>query len=131
MLITLSSDYLYVLAMLRTTPLVVTIGISLTIPVAMLGDFFFLGIGIKSQVLLGALLVTVSFAAIGLEDSAVDIWRRYGGGISKSSWCGLGSASLTDNLEQINEEHRGRSRTRRPRSGNFDSLSEPTSDLTT
>ncbi|CAE6471564.1 unnamed protein product [Rhizoctonia solani] len=34
MFITLSSDYIYVLAMLKTTPLVVTIGLSLTIPLA-------------------------------------------------------------------------------------------------
>ncbi|KAJ7619142.1 hypothetical protein DFH06DRAFT_1235447 [Mycena polygramma] len=39
MVITLSSDYLYVLAMLKTTPLVVTVGLSLTIPLAVIGDF--------------------------------------------------------------------------------------------
>ena len=38
MAITLSSDYIYVLAMLKTTPLVVTIGLSLTMPLAVLGD---------------------------------------------------------------------------------------------
>ncbi|KAF9569676.1 hypothetical protein CPC08DRAFT_677317 [Agrocybe pediades] len=68
MAITVSSDYIYVLAMLKTTPLVVTIGLSLTIPFAVLGDF------LRSRpthfiVGLGALLVLCSFVAIGLEDS--------------------------------------------------------------
>ncbi len=36
MAITLSSDYIYVIAMLKTTPLVVTVGLSLTMPLAVL-----------------------------------------------------------------------------------------------
>jgi len=68
MFITLSSDYIYVIAMLKTTPLVVTIGLSLTMPLAVLGD---LGMQhpVKGQVILGAALVLVSFVVIGLEDS--------------------------------------------------------------
>lgn len=68
MFITLSSDYLYVLAMLKTTPLVVTVGLSLTIPVAVIGDFLRLR-PTKAQVLMGASLVVLSFITIGLEDS--------------------------------------------------------------
>uniref|UniRef100_A0A8H8CRK7 EamA domain-containing protein n=1 Tax=Psilocybe cubensis TaxID=181762 RepID=A0A8H8CRK7_PSICU len=68
MAITLSSDYIYVLAMLKTTPLVVTIGLSLTIPVAVLGDFLLLKPS-KFQVIFGALLVLCSFVAIGFEDA--------------------------------------------------------------
>lgn len=68
MAITLSSDYIYVLAMLKTTPLVVTIGLSLTIPVAVLGDFL-LSRPSKFQVIMGALLVLCSFVAIGFEDA--------------------------------------------------------------
>ena len=68
MAITLSSDYIYVIAMLKTTPLVVTIGLSLTMPLAVLGD---LGLHhpVKGQVVLGAALVLVSFVVIGLEGS--------------------------------------------------------------
>jgi hypothetical protein len=66
--ITLISDYLYVMAMLRTTPLVVTVGISMTIPLAVLGDYF-LGKPLQGQVILGALLVLFSFVAIGVENS--------------------------------------------------------------
>ena len=68
MAITLASDYLYILAMLKTTPLVVTIGLSLTIPLAVLGDFL-LGRYTHWEVIAGAVLVLVSFVAVGLEDS--------------------------------------------------------------
>lgn len=70
MAITLSSDYCYVIAMLKTTPLVVTIGLSLTMPLAVLGDVV-LQHPVKGQIVLGAALVLVSFVVIGLEDSKV------------------------------------------------------------
>jgi solute carrier family 35 protein F5 len=68
MFITLSSDFIYVIAMLKTTPLVVTVGLSLTIPVAVTGDFL-LGRTVKLMSLLGAFLVLGSFVVVGLEDS--------------------------------------------------------------
>lgn len=68
MVITLSSDYLYVVAMLKTTPLVVTIGLGLTIPVAVIGDSF-LGKPATVQVLAGALLVVIAFGAVGVENA--------------------------------------------------------------
>lgn len=68
MAITLSSDYIYVIAMLKTTPLVVTVGLSLTMPLAVLGDFF-LGQPAKAQVVFGAVIVVSSFLALGLGDS--------------------------------------------------------------
>jgi len=68
MLITLSSNFIYLLAMLKTTPLVVTVGLSLTIPVAVAGDFL-LGKTVKLVSLLGAFLVLGSFVVVGLEDS--------------------------------------------------------------
>ncbi|KAG8734515.1 hypothetical protein FRC11_000003 [Ceratobasidium sp. 423] len=67
MFITLSSDFIYVLAMLKTTPLVVTIGLSLTIPLAVGGDLF-LGTSTSAQALIGAALVLAAFIVIGLED---------------------------------------------------------------
>jgi len=54
--------------MLKTTPLVVTVGLSLTIPVAVTGDFL-LGRTVKLMSLLGAVLVLGSFVVVGLEDS--------------------------------------------------------------
>lgn len=68
MAITLSSDYIYVIAMLKTTPLVVTVGLSLTMPLAVLGDFV-LGRPARAQVMLGATVVIFSFLALGFEDS--------------------------------------------------------------
>lgn len=68
MFITLSSDYLYVLAMLKTTPLVVTIGLSLTIPLAIVGDFF-LKIPSTPQAIFGAMLVLGAFVVVGAENS--------------------------------------------------------------
>ncbi|KAJ9117446.1 hypothetical protein QFC22_004296 [Naganishia vaughanmartiniae] len=68
MVITLSSDYLYVLSMLKTTPLVVTIGLSLTIPFAMAGDIMRgASATITWQSLTGAALVIVGFGLMGLE----------------------------------------------------------------
>jgi solute carrier family 35 protein F5 len=74
MAITFSSDYLYVLAMLKTTPLMVTIGLSLTIPVAVAGDFL-LQRSIQAQVIAGALLVFLGFMMIGFENSRVGTRR--------------------------------------------------------
>jgi solute carrier family 35, member F5 len=71
MFITFSSDFIYVIAMLKTTPLVVTIGLSLTIPVAVAGDCI-LNNKVKALSIFGALLVLVSFVIIGLEDSDME-----------------------------------------------------------
>ncbi len=71
MSITLSSDYIYVLAMLKTTPLVVTIGLSLTMPLAVVGDFI-LHKPVKLQVILGAAVVLLSFVIVGLENLKED-----------------------------------------------------------
>jgi len=68
MVITWSSDYLYVLAMLKTTPLVVTVGLSLTIPFAVFGDFM-KGRTSEFQVVFGAILVVVSFIALGFAEN--------------------------------------------------------------
>ncbi|KAL4064932.1 hypothetical protein V8B97DRAFT_1985568, partial [Scleroderma yunnanense] len=68
MFITFSSDYIYVIAMLKTTPLVVTIGISLTIPLAVICDFL-LGKAVTGEVVIGALLILVGFIVVGTENS--------------------------------------------------------------
>ncbi|TFK76991.1 hypothetical protein BDN72DRAFT_754340 [Pluteus cervinus] len=69
MFITFSSDYLYVVAMLKTTPLVATVSLSLTIPLAVLGDIF-LGKWATVKVMFGAVLVVVSFFVVGWYDSS-------------------------------------------------------------
>ncbi|KAI0034286.1 hypothetical protein K488DRAFT_10582, partial [Vararia minispora EC-137] len=68
MAITVSSDFIYAIAMLKTSPLVVTVGLSLTMPLAVIGDVV-LGHPVKAQVVVGAALVLAAFAIIGVEDS--------------------------------------------------------------
>jgi solute carrier family 35 protein F5 len=53
--------------MLKTTPLVVTVGLSLTIPLAVGGDLL-LGNSTSAQSLIGATLVLIAFVVVGLED---------------------------------------------------------------
>lgn len=54
--------------MLKTTPLLVTVGLSLTIPLALLGDLL-LGRTTRVQALIGAGLVLVSFIVVGVENA--------------------------------------------------------------
>lgn len=58
--------------MLKTTPLVVTIGLSLTIPLAVVGDFV-LGRPARAQVLFGAALVLISFVVVGIQSSETKV----------------------------------------------------------
>lgn len=67
MVITLSSDYIYVLAMLKTTPIVVTVGLTLNIPLAVLGDKI-LHKPTTMQAGLGALLVIGGFGLVGWHE---------------------------------------------------------------
>ena len=54
--------------MLKTTPVVVTVGLSLTIPVAIIGDFF-LSIPTPLQGIFGGCLVLLSFVIIGISNA--------------------------------------------------------------
>ncbi|GFZ42497.1 hypothetical protein JCM24511_00212 [Saitozyma sp. JCM 24511] len=70
MCITLSSDYLYVLAMLKTTPMLVTIGLSLTIPLALIGSLFIPSSSADAITVLslsGAALVVAGFVMLGWQ----------------------------------------------------------------
>ena len=60
-IITIASDLCWALALLMTTPLVVTVGLSATIPLAMAGDILFHGRGGNFGYIVGAICV---FAAI-------------------------------------------------------------------
>ena len=69
MAITVVSDFAYLLSMLKTAPLVATVGLSLTIPLAMAID---LVRGTHSGGMtanIGSLAVLLSFVAIGWDDS--------------------------------------------------------------
>src|SRR5260370_42373784 len=113
MLVTFSSDFVYVLAMLKTTPLVVTIGLSLTIPTAVLGDFV---VGRSATVLglIGAAFVLLAFTIVGLEDAKPQELPEplvaMGDGLS------IDTQGEGDDYSHIDEEQetRGRSRFRVP-----------------
>ncbi|KAI9227249.1 MAG: hypothetical protein DHS80DRAFT_17501 [Piptocephalis tieghemiana] len=61
---TFLSDYLWLLAMLMTSPLVVTLGLSLTIPLALVGDIVGKGIQVNGLYWVGAALVLLGFLGV-------------------------------------------------------------------
>ncbi|SMN20950.1 similar to Saccharomyces cerevisiae YDR438W THI74 Mitochondrial transporter repressible by thiamine [Maudiozyma saulgeensis] len=66
--ITFISDYCWAKAILLTSPLTVTVGLSLTIPFAMIGDVIFKDKIVTVGYIFGAILVLVSFALINGEE---------------------------------------------------------------
>ncbi|KAH0602656.1 uncharacterized protein H6S33_008306 [Morchella sextelata] len=71
-LITLVSDYCWAYAMLLTTPLIVTVGLSLTIPLALLGQMLLHQNSPKFLYWVGAALVLVAFLFINNESETLD-----------------------------------------------------------
>ncbi|CAO3646076.1 unnamed protein product [Cunninghamella blakesleeana] len=63
---TFVSDYLWLVAMLMTSPLVVTLGISLTIPLALFGDIVFKHFNPPLQYIFGAVLVIIGFVTVNI-----------------------------------------------------------------
>ncbi|KAJ1855189.1 hypothetical protein GGH12_003232 [Coemansia sp. RSA 1822] len=63
---TFVSDYLWLQAMLMTSPLVVTLGLALTIPLSMAGDVLFKGVEVSLPYYVGALLVLAAFIGANL-----------------------------------------------------------------
>lgn len=64
---TFLSDYLWLMAVLMTSPLVVTLGLSLTIPLSMAGDIVFKGLNVSFAYYLGALLILSAFIAANIH----------------------------------------------------------------
>jgi len=71
MCITFVSDMAYLLAMLKSSPLVATVGLSLTIPLAIVGDTILGSHTGGSQSYVGSIIVLVSFVGIGLADRSL------------------------------------------------------------
>ncbi|CAO3594811.1 unnamed protein product [Absidia cylindrospora] len=61
---TFLSDYLWLLAMLMTSPLIVTLGITLTVPLALIGDIILKHILPGVQYIVGACFVVAGFFAV-------------------------------------------------------------------
>lgn len=68
-MITFTSDFFYLIAMLLTSPLIVTLGLSLTIPLAVAGDLLLGHVFGGFKAAAGAVLVVASFIIVGIADS--------------------------------------------------------------
>lgn len=66
--ITFISDFCWCKAVLLTSPLTVTVGLSLTIPLAMVGDWFIKGFQVNVWYLFGAVIVTIGFLVINKDE---------------------------------------------------------------
>lgn len=67
---TVLSDYIWLLSVLYTTPLISTIGLSLSTPVAMVSDYLLFDKTFSDMYLAGSGLVVLGFLAINLADTA-------------------------------------------------------------
>ncbi|KAK9368269.1 hypothetical protein V1509DRAFT_623569 [Lipomyces kononenkoae] len=67
-LATLGSDYLWIVTILLTSPLVVTMGLSGTIPLAVIGDIVFNHVRVSVWYIFGALLVGSAFFVINRDE---------------------------------------------------------------
>ncbi|KAJ1933410.1 hypothetical protein EC988_009128, partial [Linderina pennispora] len=63
---TFLSDYLWLMAVLMTSPLVVTLGLSLTIPLSMAGDILWKGVAVGLPYYVGAVMILAAFIAANL-----------------------------------------------------------------
>ncbi|CAL9730969.1 thiamine-repressible mitochondrial transport protein Thi74p [Monosporozyma unispora] len=70
--ITFLSDYCWAKAIILTTPLTVTVGLSFTIPLAMFGDFIFKGKKVTLCYVVGAILIFASFILINRNDASIE-----------------------------------------------------------
>lgn len=66
--ITFVSDFCWCKAVLLTSPLTVTVGLSLTIPLAMVGDWIIKGLAVHWGYVFGAAIVTVGFFVINKDE---------------------------------------------------------------
>lgn len=66
------SDYCWAYAMLLTTPLVVTVGLSLTIPLSLIGQMVLSRQYSSALYWMGAFIVVLSFIFINHESAEVD-----------------------------------------------------------
>ncbi|KAK9458529.1 uncharacterized protein V1516DRAFT_682401 [Lipomyces oligophaga] len=66
--VTFASDYLWIVTILMTSPLVVTMGLSGTIPIAVTGDVLFNNVSVTVWYLLGAFLVASAFFVINRDE---------------------------------------------------------------
>lgn len=68
--VTFVSDFCWCKAVLFTSPLTVTVGLSLTIPLAMAGDWVFKGFNVHFWYVFGASIVTLGFLVINRDEKS-------------------------------------------------------------
>lgn len=66
--ITFISDFCWCKAVLLTSPLTVTVGLSMTIPLAMVGDWILKGFDVHVWYVFGAVIVTLGFLVINKDE---------------------------------------------------------------
>lgn len=86
------SDLMWARSILLTTPTIATVGLSLTIPLAMLSDWIFKGLVPSWQLVVGSLAVTAGFVAVnvgtGADDGRGDTQRSASGGDGRQGSAG-------------------------------------------
>ena len=75
-LITFISDFCWCKAVILTSPLTVTVGLSLTIPLAMVGDWVFKGFKVNWIYVTGAAIVTIGFLIINNDEKEDHVHNR-------------------------------------------------------
>lgn len=81
---TVVADYFWARAVVLTSPTVATIGMSITIPIALVTDFFINGIAPTAISVVGSLSVIVGFILVNLDHEQQDritsyLWRLVAG----------------------------------------------------
>jgi solute carrier family 35, member F5 len=70
------SDYLWLLSVLLTSPVVATLGLSLTIPVSMVCDFIIHGTNFDFVYILGSVLVLIGFIVVNTDNYIKQLFFR-------------------------------------------------------
>lgn len=82
------SEWVWLKAMLYTTPLMATVGMSLSIPLAVIGDWLFKGLRMQIQFWVGALLIVLAFVLLNwahmdhemdqrVDQRVVVVWQTF------------------------------------------------------
>jgi solute carrier family 35, member F5 len=69
---TVLADYFWARAVVLTSPTVATIGMSITIPIAILTDYFIDGIQATGLACFGAVLVVIGFVLVNMTNEHVE-----------------------------------------------------------
>ncbi|ORX48661.1 hypothetical protein BCR36DRAFT_398090 [Piromyces finnis] len=70
------SDCLWLYAVILTSAVLVTVGLSLTIPFALIGDIFFKGTEANIHHFIGATLVIIGFLFVNLEKQILKLFKK-------------------------------------------------------